>query len=145
MAFKETKSKKACLGCPFKRVNTNEKPNPGGSHPFVYLGQARGPFWLPCHQDKNYVGKGSNPETVTQCRGAAIFRANCEDGYKRPDQLLVREKDKEAVFESEAEFAGHYLDVPTPMMERMLTKETLDKMMMKEITQPSETKRIFEP
>ena len=39
MNFKQTKSTKACGGCPFKRVNTNEKPNPGGSHPFVYIGQ----------------------------------------------------------------------------------------------------------
>jgi len=143
MEFKETKSKKPCMGCPFKRVNTNEKPNPGGSHPFVYIGQARGPFWLPCHQDKNYVGKGSDPKTVTQCRGAAIFRANCEDGYKRPGQLLVREKDKENVFASEAEFASHYLDVPLNQMERVLTKEQMDKIMYDQINSPSPTKRFF--
>lgn len=141
--FKETKSKKACAGCPFRRVNTNEKPNPGGSHPFIYIGQARGPFWLPCHQDKNYVGKGSNPETVTQCRGAAIFRANCNDGYTRPKELLQLSPNHEDVFSSEAEFAAHYLDVPLEQMNRVLTKEQMDRIMYDQINCPSPTKRFM--
>lgn len=141
--FKETKSKKACMGCPFKRVNTNEKPNPGGSHPFVYIGQTRGPFWLPCHQDKNYVGKGSNTETVGQCRGAAIFRANCNDGYVRPKELLQLSPNHEDVFSSEAEFAAHYLDVPLEQMARVLTKEQMDNIMYDQINCPSPTKRFM--
>lgn len=141
--FRETKSKKACFGCPFKRVNNNEKPNPGGSHPFVYLGQARGPFWLPCHEDKNYEGKGSNTETVSQCRGAAIFRANCENPYTLPKELLTLDKNTEDVFANEAEFASHYLDVPVEYMKKVLTKENLDNMMMEQITCPSPTKRFL--
>lgn len=141
--FKETKSKKCCGGCPFKRVNTNEKPNPGGSHPFVYLGQARGPFWLPCHSDKNYVGKGSDTETVTQCRGAAIFRANCEDQYELPKELLRLEKDTENVFANEAEFASHYLGGPAEQWKHILQKPMLDNFMSKEISCPSPTKRFM--
>lgn len=141
--FKETKSKKACMGCPFKRLNTNEKPNPGGSHPFVYLGQTRGPFWLPCHQDKNYEGKGSDTETVGQCRGAAIFRANCEDQYNLPEPLLKLEKDTEAVFASEAEFLAYYTDIPLEDAESMLTRQALDKLMYQELNKISETKRYL--
>tara|TARA_R110000796_G_scaffold181330_1_gene297885 strand:+ start:33139 stop:33579 length:441 start_codon:yes stop_codon:yes gene_type:complete len=141
--FKETKSKKACMGCPFKRLNTNEKPNPGGSHPFVYLGQTRGPFWLPCHQDKNYKGKGSNTETVGQCRGAAIFRANCNDGIQRPKELLQLEEDKENVFANQAEFVAHYLDEPVEALEQMLIPPVLNAMMYKEINDPSPTKRFM--
>lgn len=142
--FKETNSKKACLGCPFKKINTNEKPYPGGSHPFVYLGQARGPFWLPCHADKNYEGKGSNVETVSQCRGAAIFRSNCENQYPLPKELLKLEKDTDDVFENEAEFASHYLGGPVDKWKKVLKKPLLDHLMVKEISSPSPTKRFIE-
>lgn len=141
--FHKTKSKKACMGCPFKRVNTNEKPNPGGSHPFVYLGQARGPFWLPCHNDKNYEGKGSDTETVSQCRGAAIFRANCDMPYGIPDKLLSLEKDTESVFASEAEFLSHYTDAPLHYCESLLTEEGLDDLMNTEIYGKSDHKRVY--
>ncbi len=141
--FKETKSKKPCMGCPFKRINTNEKPNPGGSHPFVYLGQTRGPFWLPCHQDKNYQGKGSNTETVSQCRGAAIFRANCDTPYGLPEPLLRLEKDTESVFASEAEFAAHYLGGHKENFESMLIPPVLDAMMSNEINKPSKDRRFM--
>lgn len=142
--FKETKSKKPCLGCPFKRVNTNEKPNPGGSHPFVYLGQARGPFWLPCHQDKNYEGKGSNVETVSQCRGAAIFRSNCESPYHLPEQLLKLDQDKDNVFANEAEFAFHYLGTHNlDWWKEKLSLGMLDFFMAQELNKKSETKRYL--
>jgi len=141
--FKQTKQTKACLACPFKRVNTNEKPNPGGSSVFTYLGQTRGPFWLPCHQDKNYKGKNSNVETVSQCRGAAIFRANCDVPYRLPEQLLSLEKDKENVFASEAEFVSHYLDISVETSEKMLTPKLLDQIMNKELDKKSETKRYL--
>jgi hypothetical protein len=143
MKFRNTKSTKPCLGCPFRRLNTNEKPNPGGSHPFVYLGQTRGPFWLPCHQDKEYKGKGSDVSTVSQCRGAAIFRSNCEVPYKLPDQLLSLPKDEESVFSSEAEFSAHYLGGKASEHKQLLTKEYLDEMMHNEINSPSKDKRTY--
>ena len=141
--FKETKSKKACLGCPFKRINTNEKPNPGGSHPFVYIGQAMGPFWLPCHQDKKYTGKGSDIGEVSQCRGAAIFRANCNTGIQRPPELLVLPEDKENVFANEKEFVQHYLDLNDSDAERVTHPTMLKQMMESELYSISSTKRTY--
>lgn len=143
MQFKETKSKKACGGCPFKRINSNEKPNPGGSHPFVYIGQTLGPFWLPCHKDKNYVGAGSNPTLVTQCRGAAIFRSNCGVSEKMPDKLIKLEKDTEDVFASPAEFVSHYSGHPIDVVEAYLSEENLRSIMIKEFTRSSKTKRYY--
>ena len=144
MGFCETKSKKPCGACPFKRVNTNEKPNPGGSHPFVYLGQTRGPFWLPCHQDKNYKGKGSLTDTVSQCRGAAIFRSNCETGIRRPEQLLTLPQNKEEVFSNEKEFLIHYLDMSDEDASTMSMHISLDAMMNFELYKTSSTRRILE-
>jgi hypothetical protein len=143
MNFKQTKSTKACGGCPFKRVNTNEKPNPGGSHPFVYIGQTRGPFWLPCHKDKNYQGHGSNPETVSQCRGAAIFRSNCEVPYNLPEPLLSLEKDTESVFANEAEFLQHYLDIDDETAKNLSSEEALNMMMDQELYKKSATRREY--
>lgn len=147
--FKETKSTKPCNGCPFSRTHkacaADTNPEyPGGSHPFVYLGQARGPFWLACHMDKNYVGKGSDPGEVSQCRGAAIFRSNCETQYRRPEELLQLPEDKEKVFSNEAEFASHYLnDLSLEQAEQILTESNLDEIMRQEIYSSSPTKRIL--
>lgn len=122
----QSNTKKACGGCPFKRVNNNAKPHPGGSKPEVYLGQARGPFWLPCHNDKNYEGKSSDPAAVNQCAGAAIFRANTGRDKVMPPQLLSLPKDPEKVFGTEAEFFAHFYDVDEERAERACSTEMLD-------------------
>ena len=141
--FVESKSKKACGACPFKRNSFSEKPNPGGSHPFVYLGQIRGPFWLPCHKDKDYIGKGSNPAVVSQCRGAAIFRANSDIPYELPDKLLALEKDTNNVFTNESEFLQHYLDIDEETADKLCTDEKLEEYMNKEMYTPRSTKRVY--
>jgi hypothetical protein len=141
MNLKESSSKKPCLGCPFRRHNTNEKPNPGGSHPMVYLGQIHGPFWLPCHQDKNYDGKGSDIETVSQCRGAAVFRSNCETINTLPKQLLSLPEDRSLVFSNESEFVQHYLEVDSTMAEILTERSELEKYTTEELTKISETRR----
>ena len=148
--FKETKQKKPCIGCPFKKNNIpcstdTDASMPGGSHPFVYIGQARGPFWLPCHMDKNYKGKGSDPATVSQCRGAAIFRSNCGKPYKLPEPLLDLPRDTENVFEDESAFIKHYLgdEFDDNEIFKLTNKQMLDKMMMHEMNKKSETKRYY--
>ncbi len=141
--FKETKSTKCCGKCPFKKGLPPTKKTLGYSDPFVYLGQTRGPFWLPCHQDKNYSEKGSNVETVSQCRGAAKFRANCEVPYKLPEQLLKLDKDKENVFENEADFLSYYTELTVDQAEKLLKEITLDSIMQMELNKKSETKRYL--
>ena len=130
--FTEKKLNKACGGCPFKRVNNNSKPHPGGSHPAVYLGQARGPFWLPCHADKNYDSKNSDPATVKQCAGAAIFRANCQTETKLKG-LLKLPADKERVFSNEAEFMDYYLEIGIEEAKSVLTPRALDMLLRIEL------------
>ncbi len=141
--FKETKNKKCCGKCPFKKGLPPTPETLGHSHPFVYIGQTRGPFWLPCHADKNYSGKGSNVETVTQCRGAAIFRANCEVPYKLPEQLLSLEKDEESVFANEADFLKHYTKMDDGTISFLTSPLFLDSLMEEELKKKSETKRYL--
>ncbi len=134
--------RKPCKECPFSRDNNLEGDNPGGSDPTVYLGQARGPFWLACHCDSKYKGKESKFEEVVQCAGAAIFRANSKQPYKLPDQLLSLPENHEKVFSNEAEFFAHYKGYSFEKCQRMLTPEALDNLMLKELRK-SEVKRML--
>jgi len=134
MAFAEKKIKKPCVSCPFRRDNDLGTDKPGGSEPEVYLGQARGPFWLPCHKDSNYADKNSDPAKVQQCAGAAIFRANCKGPYRLPDQLLKLEEDHENVFSSEAEFYAHYSGASVEACEEMLDDSVLDTLLNIELS-----------
>lgn len=132
---------KCCGACPFRKKNNLSGANPGGSPPEVYLGQIRGPFWLPCHKDKNYADKKSNPAEVAQCAGAATFRSNCDLPYELPEAIARLPKDTENVFANEAEFYAHYKGIKVEEAEQMLTKRTLDMLLLKEISK-QEAKKI---
>ena len=129
MAFADKKIKKPCVSCPFRRVNDLGTDKPGGSEPEVYLGQARGPFWLPCHKDGEYQDKNSDPGKVQQCAGAAIFRANTKRADLLPDQLLKLEVDHEEVFATEAEFYAHYSGASVEACEEFMTEDLLDTLL----------------
>jgi hypothetical protein len=103
--------KHPCPGCPFSRAIAPGAT--GGSDPKVYVGQAAGPFWLPCHQDRNYDssnprGSMSHTGEIEQCAGAAIYRANTGVSESMPGALLALPEDREAVFASPAELIAHH-------------------------------------
>lgn len=100
-----------CAECPFAR---HIKPGAlGGSPTSTYVGQANGPFWLPCHCSTDFNDpKWKTDVTKPQCAGAAIFRANVEVADKMPDFLLKLPKDTTKVFASFAEFVAHHEQVP---------------------------------
>lgn len=112
MKKSQQKRKSPCKECPFRKNNKLKGEFPGGSHPFVYVGQSVGPFWLPCHMDKEYNDKESDPKAVDQCAGAAIYRANTGSASRMPEPLLSLPKDMETVFKSHEEFLSHYLNIP---------------------------------
>jgi len=141
MEFAEKKIKKPCVSCPFRRDNDLGTTKPGGSDPEVYLGQARGPFWLPCHKDSEYQDKNSSPGKVQQCAGAAMFRAHTNRAELMPTQILHLEGNHEIVFASEAEFYAHYTGLPIESCEEILNKETLDQLMYIEMNK-SEAKKL---
>lgn len=100
-----------CSECPFSK--TVEKGALGGSDPMVYVGQIHGPFWLPCHMDKEYDNIDSEPTVVGQCAGAAIMRANIGADKRMPDALLKLEANTELAFASTSEFVSYHTGVPT--------------------------------
>jgi hypothetical protein len=130
----KNRRKKPCKECPFKRENTLEGEKPGGSSPEVYIGQAQGPFWLPCHMDPAYKDKKSDPTCVDQCAGAAIFRANVEGQlrYKLPEQLMFLQKDTALVFASFEEFYAHYKNISRQEAKKILTPDKLEELLIAE-------------
>ncbi len=106
--MKETKAKNPCKECPFNRNNILPvEKRLGGSSSFTYVGQIEGPFWLPCHMDKNYKTKEVNTEEVNQCAGAAIFRANLGLSDKFPKELLRLNPGHPDVYTSYEEFIAN--------------------------------------
>ena len=125
--------KKPCKECPFSRNNNLTGDKPGGAYPAVYIGQSEGPFWLPCHMEKEYDGKQTDPSKVNQCAGAAIYRANVGVASKMPKQILTLPENKEDVFASHAEFLSHYSDIPFNVAVDILNEETLSELLKIEL------------
>lgn len=96
---------KPCAGCPFARATPSGKL--GGSAPEVYIGQIVAGFWLPCHSDKNYAGKLSRPNQVSQCAGSAIFRKNIGLDFMMPDHILIL-RENNRVFKTLYHFYAHH-------------------------------------
>lgn len=97
---------KPCSTCPFRK--TVEPGATGGSDPTVFIGQAFGPFFLPCHSSPGYE-EGRRSTKHIQCAGAAIFRANCKVDKLMPKQLLSLPPDRELVFYGPHDFLAHHL------------------------------------
>jgi hypothetical protein len=136
----KNKRTKPCKECPFAKKNNLAGPNPGGASVATYIGQSMGPFWLPCHMEKEYDGKNTDPSKVNQCAGAAIYRSNV-NASEMPEQLLRLPKDKETVFGSHVEFAVHYLRLPEKMVKPLLTEEKVHNLMLREFVD-SQAKQI---
>lgn len=99
---------KPCRECPFSR---SIAPGfTGGADPAVYVGQALGPFLLPCHKDPRFAEERHSPELV-QCAGAAIYRANIGAADRLPGAMLRCPPDPAAVFTSPAELLAHHRQV----------------------------------
>lgn len=106
--FCEKNPKRACPQCPFSKQC--EPGALGGSPPEVYVGQAFGPFWLPCHLHSDFDDPAWKSDTEKpQCAGAAIFRANLGIDSRLPPQLhrLPPGSDPD-VFATFTEFLMHH-------------------------------------
>jgi hypothetical protein len=135
MSFKKDR-KKPCSTCPFRKDNiTKSSLDLGGATPFTYIGQSIGPFWLPCHMDKNYEWKDSDTSKVNQCAGAAIYRTNVGVADNMHDQILTLPEDKELVFATHAEFLAHYMEVSVEDAENFFKQnpDALNNFLMKEL------------
>ncbi len=104
--------KSPCAKCPFSR-----KTKPGHlsdtNGPDMFIGQAFGPFFLPCYSTHDYSKdeERRNPDNP-QCAGVAIFRANIGVDQIMPEGLLHLPPDENKVFASSAEFLAFHMQIP---------------------------------
>lgn len=141
----DKKLKRPCAECPFRR---DVKPKVTTEvQPLRLIGQAAGPFWLPCHMDKGYDGPGSckGAGEVQQCAGAAIFRANTE--ISEYDERTTREKlaslmpptlhalpaDHTAVFSSPIELLAAFRRISIAEATKLLEETTPLSLLQKEL------------
>jgi hypothetical protein len=127
---------KPCSECPFSKRNvlTKEKAL-GGAKPTVYIGQAMGPFLLPCHMDKNYKDKQTDYRVASACAGAATFRHNIGVDIYMPAGINILPIDKELVFGSREEFLAHYLEVDIDTIRATITERDYADMFMTEVNE----------
>lgn len=106
-----THMQQVCKQCPFSR--TIEPGALGGSSPETYLGQAAGPFVLPCHLHCDFDDPDWKAKTVDtpQCAGAAIYRANIGMAQYLPPQIHRLAPNVDAVFARSVEFLAHHKKV----------------------------------
>lgn len=102
-------NKKPCGSCPFARSTPGDK-SVEKVNPLVLIGQAQGPFLLPCHQDPEYLGahRVDNLKEISQCAGAAIYRANLGIAERLPAALHALAANTELVFASPEELLAHF-------------------------------------
>lgn len=122
-------NRKPCKECPFRK---DDGAVLGGSSPERYIGQALGPFFLPCHMDPDYE-RNRRSTKLLQCAGAATFRANVGVSDIMPDGLLKMPPDKEGVFASPVELYAHHKAMSIDVAEMILRRKTPRSMLMDEL------------
>lgn len=115
--------KKPCQTCPFARA-TPGKDSLLKVNPLVMIGQSQGPFALPCHSDPDYRGAHdcSNLHEVSQCAGAAIYRANLKLAERMPAALHALPANAELVFASHAELLAHFTECSVEVAQAFLDR-----------------------
>ena len=119
-----THVKTPCPDCPFSR---SVRPGAlGGSPATTFIGQAYGPFILPCHKHCDFNDPQWKAKTINtpQCAGAAIFRANVGVAPLLPDAIHKLPANHEAVFSTAAEFLSHHMMLPLEYAQEVLSTLT---------------------
>ena len=127
----------ACKDCPWSR---GVKPGAlGGSPPETFLGQAVGPFILPCHHDCDFDDPDwkRKIDKVTQCAGAAVFRANIGVSTRMPGVLQRLDADTDAVFSTPAEFLAHHKGITLAEAREVFNEVSLVEMGRRQMARPS--------
>jgi hypothetical protein len=128
---------KPCATCPFRR---SVKPGAlGGASTSKFIGQANGPFYLPCHEREGYSAQRGRMGdfSMPHCVGAAVFRANIS---RRPanSQELQCPPDKEAVFSSNEEFVAHHEGISVSEAKTALALYPVSLMVVSELREAAE-------
>jgi len=143
----EKQHTKPCNECPFRRgikPDCDDSRSLGGSSPETYIGQASGPFYLPCHKHTNYSDPNWKQDlSKPHCAGAAIFRANIGVSEYLPEPLLKLPEDDETVFGSNAEFLAHHTGQSIGMAQLTLRVYPVQLLVLKELQRVGTTTHLL--
>lgn len=114
--------KTPCAPCPFARSTPKAYLDTMGDNGERFIGQAIGPFTLPCHMQENFPQWRENPKACVGCAGAAIYRGNMR--YPMHPALPVLPPDHAAVFSSPAELLAHHRGISLAEAEARLDETT---------------------
>lgn len=132
-----THVKTPCPDCPFSR---KVKPGAlGGSHATTFIGQAYGPFLLPCHKHCDFDDPQWKQKTIDtpQCAGAAMFRANIGVATYLPEQIYRLPANHQDVFSSAAEFMSHHMALPLEYTLEILKVLTPQELLKQQLARQS--------
>lgn len=123
--------KNPCSGCPFSRTG---KPSPTAVDPLRLVGQAEGPFLLPCHQEPQYEEERQGRiYEKAQCAGAAVYRANRGIGGLFPKSFHILDADAGKVFTTPAELVAAYKKIPLAEAEAILAENPPGELLQREL------------
>ena len=125
----DSKCRKPCKECPFSK--TIEPGRTGNSSPTILIGQAYGPFFLPCHMDPAYT-RDRRSTDLLQCAGAAVFRANVGVAEKMPEALLQLPASHDA-FETPEELIAHHAKVTVEVANMFLSEFPPERLLRYEL------------
>lgn len=132
-----THVQKPCKDCPFSR---EVKPGAlGGSPVNTYIGQAYGPFVIPCHKHCDFTDPDWKQKTIDtpQCAGVAIFRANIGVSPYLPAMIHTLAPNHDAVFSSPAEFMAHHMALPLEYAQHILKTLTPSELLKQQLARQS--------
>lgn len=122
---------KPCAECPFSRTGT---PDKAMYDPLRIIGQAHGPFMLPCHMPADYAEKQhAATAELPQCAGAAIYRSNVGVASRMPPALHVLPADTAAVFASPAELVASHYGCPMEHAEEAMRRNPPEQLLRQEL------------
>lgn len=120
-----------CPQCPFARSTTKAYLDTQGDNGERFIGQALGPFTLPCHMQQEFVEWRTNPTGCKACAGAAIYRGHM--GYVLPPCLPVLPADHEKIFSSPAQLLAHHRGIALEEAEQRLRETTPTELLRVEL------------
>jgi hypothetical protein len=124
---------KPCNDCPFGI--TSAAGTEGMVDPVQLIGQAYGPFLLPCHQDKRYQHERfGDVLSLRQCAGAAIFRTHVGVAASLPAIFHTLPADEELVFKTPEELLAGISGMPRSAAEEFLRKVPPEVLMRREFS-----------
>lgn len=98
-----------------------------------FIGQASGPFTLPCHMHKDFQDLLTEPKTCIGCAGAAIYRSNC--GYPCMGESVHRlPKNHDLVFSNPEQLLAHHRGVTLDDAKKMLENHPVSYWLASELS-----------